>query len=104
MSIPPVSYYIVYHNVTSNGDQGIITYDANVTINVTNDQFEANAVYSIQVAAVNVIGQGPVIETIFSECHICVRVSVSVSVSMCAKLKECILKTDFAVVQVFATN
>ena len=66
MSIPPVSYYIFYHNVTSNGNQGIITYDANVTINVTDDEFEANAVYSIQVAAVNVIGQGPVIETIFS--------------------------------------
>ena len=89
MSIPPVSYYIVYHNVTSNGDQGIITYDANVTINVnvTNDQCDANAVYSIQVAAVNVIGQGPVIETIFSECHLCVCVCVclSVSVSMCGK-------------------
>ena len=57
----------MYHNVTSDGDQGIITYNSNVTINVFNDQFESNAVYSIQVAAVNVIGQGPVNETTLSE-------------------------------------
>ena len=60
MNVPPVTHYIVYHNVTSDGDQGIIVYDTSVTINVTNDQFEANAVYSMQVAAVNVIGQGPI--------------------------------------------
>ena len=65
-SIPPVSHYIVYHNVTSDGDQRIMTYDTIVTITVTNDQFEANAVYSMQVAAVNVIGQGPVAETSLS--------------------------------------
>ena len=62
-----MSHYIVYHNVTSDGNQGIIAYDTSVTINVTNDQFEDNAVYSIQVAAVNVIGQGPVSETTLSE-------------------------------------
>ena len=62
-----MSFYIVYHNVTSDGDQGIIAYDTNVTIHVSNDQFEANAVYWIQVAAVNVIGQGPVKETILCE-------------------------------------
>ena len=59
-----MDYYIVHHNVTSNGDQGIIVYDTNVTINIPNNQFEAIAVYSIQVAAVNVIGQGPVKKTI----------------------------------------
>ena len=64
LSIPPVSHYIVYHNVTSDGDQGIIVYDTSVTIHVPNDQFETTAVYSMQVAAVNVIGQGPVTETI----------------------------------------
>ena len=57
--LPPVSHYIVYHNVTSDGEQGIVVYDANVTIHVPNDQLGTNAVYSIQVAAVNVIGQGP---------------------------------------------
>ena len=62
-----MSHYIVYHNVTSDGDQGIIVYDTMVTINVTNDQIEADAVYSIQVAAVNVIGQGPVSETTLSK-------------------------------------
>ena len=67
MNVPPVTHYIVYHNVTSDGDQGIIVYDTSVTINVTNDQFEANAVYSMQVAAVNVIGQGRVSETTFSK-------------------------------------
>ena len=49
-----MTHYIVYHSVTSDGDQGIIVYDTSVTINVTNDQFEANAVYSMEVAAVNV--------------------------------------------------
>ena len=67
VNIPPVSHYIVCHNVTSDGDQGIIAYDTSVTINVTNDQFEANALYSIQVAAVNIIGQGPLRETTLSE-------------------------------------
>ena len=67
VSIPPASHYIVYHNVTSDGNQGIIAYDTSVTINVGSDLFEANAVYSIRVVAVNVIGQGPVSETIFSE-------------------------------------
>ena len=67
MNIPPLSHYIVYHNVTSDGDQGIIVHDTNVTINVTNDQFKVNAVYSIQVAGVNAIGQGPVSETTLSE-------------------------------------
>ena len=68
VNIPPVSHYLVYHNVTSDGGQGIIiAYDINVTINVANDQFETVAIYSIQVAAMNVIGQGPVSETSFSE-------------------------------------
>ena len=67
LSIPPVSYYIVYHNVTSDGDQGIIVYDTNMSISVSNDQIETTAVYAIQVAAVNVIGQGPASEIIFSE-------------------------------------
>ena len=62
-----MSHYIVYHNVTSDGVQGIIAYDTSVTINFSNDQFEPNAIYSIQVAAVNVIGQGPVSETTLSE-------------------------------------
>ena len=53
--------------MTSDGDQGIIAYDTTVTINVTNDQFIANSVFVIQVAAVNVIGQGPVSETTLSE-------------------------------------
>ena len=66
--IPPVSYYIVYHNVTSHGDQGIIALDINVNINVCNDQFEQNAVKFIQVAAVNIIGQGPLTETTLSKC------------------------------------
>ena len=65
--IPPVSHYIVYHNVTSDGDQGVIVYDTSVDILVPNDQFEATTVYLIQVAAVNTIGQGPVKETILSE-------------------------------------
>ena len=62
-----MSHYIVYHNVTSDGDQGNIAYDTNVNIIVSNDQFEENAAY-IQVAAVNVIGQGPVTETTLSKC------------------------------------
>ena len=62
-----MSHYIVYHNVTSDGDQGLIVYDTSVTIYVTNDQFEVNATYTIQVAAVNVIGQGPLSETTLSE-------------------------------------
>ena len=66
--ILPVSHYLVYHNVTSDGGQEIIiTYDTNVTINVANDQFQTNTIYSIQVAAVNVIGQGPVNVISFSE-------------------------------------
>ena len=65
--IPPLSHYIVYHNATSDGGHGIIVYDTSVTINVTNDQFQANAVYYVQVVAVNVIGQGPVNETTLSE-------------------------------------
>ena len=67
-NVPPVSHYIVYHNVTIDGDQGITVYDTSVTINVTDDQFEANAVYCIQVAAVNIIGQGPVRKTTLSKC------------------------------------
>ena len=63
MNVPPVTHYIVYHNVTSDGDQGIIVYDTSVTINVTNDQFEVNAVYCMQVTAVNVTGQGPISQT-----------------------------------------
>ena len=63
-----MSYYIVYHNVTSDGDLGIIAYHTNVNINVCNDQFEENAVKLIQVAAVNVIGQGPLTETTLSKC------------------------------------
>ena len=59
LSIPPLSHYIVYHNVTSDGDQGITTSDTNVTINVSiNNQSQPNVVYTIRVAAVNVIGQG----------------------------------------------
>ena len=53
--------------MTSDGDEGIIVYDTNVNILVPNDQFEATTVYLIQVAAVNVIGQGPVRETILSK-------------------------------------
>ena len=63
-----MSHYVVYHNVTSNGDQGITAYATNVNINVSNNQFEENAVYSIQVAPVNVIGQGPLTETTLSKC------------------------------------
>ena len=66
-NVPPVTYYVVYHNVTSDGDQGTIAYDTMVIINVTNDQFKTNAVYSVKVAAVNVIGQSPSSENIFSE-------------------------------------
>ena len=54
--------------MTSDGDQGIITYDTSVTLSVTNDQFEENAIYVIQVVAVNAIGQGPVSEATLSEC------------------------------------
>ena len=57
----------MYHNVTSDGDQGTIVHDTSVTINVTNDQFKANAVCAVKVAAVNVIGQGPVSETTLGE-------------------------------------
>ena len=63
-----MSHYIVYHNVTSDGDQGIIVYDTSVTIYVPVDQFEVNTVYFIQMAPVNVIGQGPVTESILSKC------------------------------------
>ena len=52
VNIPPLSHYVVYHNVTSDGGHGVIIYDTSVTINVTNDQFKANAVYYVQVAAV----------------------------------------------------
>ena len=62
-----MSQYIVYHNVTSDGDQGIVAYDTNVTISVSGYQLEANAIYSVQVAAVNLIGQGPVTETTLSK-------------------------------------
>ena len=79
LSIPPVSHYIVYHNVTSDGNQGIIAYDTNVTINVSNEQFEANATYSIQVAAVNPIGPGPVTETTLSKCLFDFSVELGVS-------------------------
>ena len=68
LNVPPVSHYIVYHNVTSDGEHGIIAYDTSVTINVSNDQFEENSTYSIQVAAVNILGQGPVTETTLSKC------------------------------------
>ena len=54
--------------MTSDGDQGIIVYDTSVIINVSNDQFETTAVYSIQVAEANVIGQGPVGETMLNQC------------------------------------
>ena len=74
LGIPPVSHYVVYHNVTSDGDQGITAYDTHLNINVSNDQFEENAVYSIQVAPVNVIGQGPVTKTTLSKC--CLEFSV----------------------------
>ena len=67
LSLPPVSYYIVYHNVTSDGGHGIIVYDTTMTIIVLNDQFGANAAYAIQVAAVNVIGHGPFREAILCE-------------------------------------
>ena len=67
LKIPPLSHYIAYHNVTSDGGQGVIVYDTSVTIYVTNDQFESNAVYVIQMVAVNVLGQGPVSETTLSE-------------------------------------
>ena len=67
VNITPMTHYIVYHNVTSDYDQGIIAYDSSVTIHVPNDNFEANAVCSIQVAAVNVIGQGPASEITLSE-------------------------------------
>ena len=66
MNIPPVSHYIVHHNVTDIGDQWIVVNETSVNIHVPNDQIEAIAVYLIQVAAVNVIGQGPVRETILS--------------------------------------
>ena len=66
--VPPPLHYIVYHNVTSDGDQGIVVYDTSVTIKViSDDHLEPNYVYSIQVAAVNVIGQGPVSETTLSK-------------------------------------
>ena len=42
-------------------------HNTNMTINVTNDQFKTNTVYSIQVAAVNVVGQGPISKTTLSE-------------------------------------
>ena len=67
MNVPPPSHYIVYHNVTSDGNQGIIVYVTNVTINASSDQFQANSAYSMQVVAVNEIGPGPVSETTFSE-------------------------------------
>ena len=67
LNIPPLSHYTVYHNVTCDGDQGIIVYDTSVTIYVTNGQFNTTPIYFIQVAAVNVIGQGPVNETTLSE-------------------------------------
>ena len=66
-NIPPPSHYTVYHNVTSDGNQGIIVYATYVTINAPSDRFEANSAYSLQVVAVNVIGQGPDRETTFSE-------------------------------------
>ena len=62
-----MSHYILYHNVTSDGDQGIIVYDTSVTIYVNNDEFEASPTYTIQVAAVNVIGQGPLKKNTFSK-------------------------------------
>ena len=65
-----MSHYIVYHNVTGDGgDQGIIAYDTSVTITVSYDQIKAIAVYSTQVAAVNIIGKGPVRGTIISKCY-----------------------------------
>ena len=67
LNIPPVLHYIIYHNVTSDGEQGICANDANVTINVTNDQFDAMFVYAIQIAAVNIIGQGSISETTLGE-------------------------------------
>ena len=45
-----------------------MAYDTSVTINVIDDHFEANSVYSIQVAAMSVIGHGPFRETILSKC------------------------------------
>ena len=54
--------------MTIDGDQWITAYDTNVNIIVSNDHFEENAAYSIIVAAVNVIGQGPVMETALSKC------------------------------------
>ena len=78
LSIPPVSHYIVYQNVTSDGDHGIIVYDTKVTIHVSDDQFEASATYSIQVAAVNLIGQGPVTETTLGKCLFDFSVEVGV--------------------------
>ena len=59
-----MSHYIVHHNVTDVGDLGIVVNDTSVKIHVSNDQISSIAVYWIQVAAVNAIGQGPVRETI----------------------------------------
>ena len=62
--------------MTSDGDhQEIIVYDTSVTVNVTNNHLiiGANSIYSIQVAAVNVIGQGPVSETTLSEFELSVE-------------------------------
>ena len=70
VNIPPVLHYIIYHNVTSDGDQGIMAYGTSVTIDVTDDKFEADAVYSIQVAAVNIIGQGSFRETTLCKCFL----------------------------------
>ena len=48
-------------------DQEIVVNDTIVEIHVLNDQIKVITFYWIQVAAVNVIGQGPVRETILCE-------------------------------------
>ena len=57
-----MSHFIVRHNVTDIGYQEITVNDTSVKIHVSNNQIKAIAVYWIQVAAVNIIGHGPVSE------------------------------------------
>ena len=57
-SRPPVMYYTVQHNVTTDADGGITLVNTELT-NITIDGAQPGHVYYIEVTAVNILGPGP---------------------------------------------
>ena len=57
-SRPPVMYYTVQHNVSTDTDDGISQVNTTMT-NITIDGAQPGHVYYIEVTAVNILGPGP---------------------------------------------